>query len=86
MPKRGVGVNATEQHKVFVTGRVPKRGRPKYWAFGLADFEVLLGLSPEGVRTAIKDGRLDPKSLKSICLFWERRQRLHPELGSGKAQ
>jgi len=70
MAKRRGLPKGVEIHRVRVTGRVPKSGRPIYWAFGLADYADLFGVSVEGLRTMIKRGKFDPKSLKSLCKYW----------------
>ena len=67
--------NGVEVHRVRVTGKVPRQGRPIYWAFGLADYAELFGLKPEGLKSMLRRGEFDPKSLKSLCECWARR---HP--------
>ena len=67
--------NGVEVHRVRVTGKVPRRGRPIYWAFGLADYAELFGVKPEGLRSMVRRGEFSPKSLKSLCECWARR---HP--------
>ena len=72
--------NGVESHRVIVSGRVPKRGRPRYWAFGFADFADLFGVKPEGLRSMLRRREFDPKSLKSLCECWARRgRRFRPE-------
>lgn len=67
--------NGVEVHRVRVTGKVPRRGRPIYWAFGLADYAELFGVKPEGLKSMLRRGEFNPKSLKSLCECWVRRQR-----------
>ena len=57
---------------VIESGRVPKGGRPKLWAYGYQDLAELFGTSPEAIRQRVKRGTLDPSDLESVCRAWAR--------------
>jgi hypothetical protein len=58
---------------VQTSARVPRRGRPKLWAYGYADLALLFGMQEAAVRQAVKRQRLDPGSLASVVDFANRR-------------
>lgn len=53
---------------------IPRRGRPRLWAFGYADLAQLFGCSEGAVRQLVKRDRLNPRDLASVCAAWARRQ------------
>lgn len=60
----------TSQRRVIASPRVPRRGRPRLWAYGYADLADLLDCSEGAVRQLVKRQRLDPRDLASVCRAW----------------
>lgn len=58
---------------VIASKLIPRRGRPRIWAFGYADLARLLGCSEAAVRQLVKRERLNPKDLESVCSVWRAR-------------
>ena len=59
--------------KVIESGKVPKGGRPKLWAYGYEDLAELFGTTVEGIRQRVKRETLDPGDLEDICRAWHER-------------
>jgi hypothetical protein len=58
---------------VIESGRVPKRGRPRLWAYGYEDLAELFGTTPRAIRARVERGTLDPSDLEDICRAWYER-------------
>jgi len=58
---------------VIESGKVPKAGRPKLWAYGYADLAALFETTEAGIRQRVVRGTLDPSSLEDICRAWYER-------------
>jgi len=54
---------------VHVSPHAPQRGRPRFWAYSYRDLGILFGMTPEAVRRAVSDGRVDPSNLASVVAF-----------------
>lgn len=52
---------------VIESGRVPKGGRPRLWAYGYADLAQLFGTTTQAIRSRVQRGTLDPSDLEDIC-------------------
>lgn len=52
-----------------MSDRVPKKGRPRIWAYGYQDLAAFLGTSVGAVRAAAAEDRLDPSSFDSIIAY-----------------
>ena len=61
---------------VIESGKVPRRGRPRLWAYGVADLAELFGTTEAGIRQRAWRGTLDPGDLESICRAWARLHRV----------
>ena len=58
---------------VIESGKVPKGGRPRLWAYGYEDLAELFDTTPEAMRQRVKRGTLDPGDLDDICRAWYER-------------
>ena len=55
--------------------RDPRGSRRRPWASAYADLaELGVGRSERTVRRLVSQGKLDPRSLESVCLTWARRR------------
>lgn len=61
------------RRNVIESGRVPKGGRPKLWAYGYQDLADLFEVEVQTVRKWCTQGRLDPERLETICKVWHDR-------------
>lgn len=60
--------------RVETSGRIPRKGRPRSWAYGYADLALLFGMSETAVRKAAKRDSFDPGSLASVIEYAARRR------------
>jgi hypothetical protein len=67
--------NKLPRRGVIISDRVPRKGRPRIWGFGYADFAELLGTTPESARQLVLKGKFNPADLRSICEFWRNNPR-----------
>jgi len=58
---------------VIESGKVPKGGRPRLWAYGYADLADLFDTTPRAIRARVERGTLDPSDLEDICRAWYER-------------
>lgn len=55
------------------SGKVPKGGRPRLWAYGYADLATLFDTTPGAIRARVQRGTLDPGDLEDVCRAWYER-------------
>jgi hypothetical protein len=60
----------TSKRSVIQSGLIPKKGRPRAWAYGYADLAELLGTTEGAVRQLVYAGRLVPDDLRSIIRLY----------------
>lgn len=58
---------------VIASRLIPRRGRPRLWAYGYADLAQLLGCSESAVRQLVARQRINPRDLSSVCAAWRAR-------------
>lgn len=77
MPSRKSKPRPGTQYRTIVPCKYAKAGSRRtgavrLWAFSVADLGVLFDRGDEWVRVLIRQGRLDPTDLQSICDIWWR--------------
>jgi hypothetical protein len=57
----------TQRRFVICSPLVPRRGRPRLWAYGYADLAALFGTTEGVLRKEVCERRFDPSDLRAVA-------------------